>query len=137
MADIRIVRLSSQSKVSVKNGKVQIKIKITGEGGIEGTQCSDSLDSMSITKKYEKKAEDYFKKQLLSTIQTAQTEFKSDIFGFGETLYRQHPEQFKKRQNNWSEAFSEADVDVEAIIKIRRNGLRNQSYISEMEKEIK
>ncbi|WP_223701609.1 Ger(x)C family spore germination protein [Sutcliffiella deserti] len=127
--DIRLQSIKSNTSVKMKAGVPHIQITIGGEGILEGTQCSDPISSFKVTDEYEKKSGELLEEEVRSTINLAQKEFQSDIFGFGEILYRSEPKKFKKVKDNWNETFAKATVEVNATIKIRRSGLRIDSYL--------
>ena len=55
---------------------------------------------------------------------------KTDIFGFGDIVYRSYPRQWKTMKSDWHDHYFpqlEVNVTVEAFI--RRTGLRTKSYL--------
>ncbi len=74
-----------------------------------------------------KALEDRFNKQIrdevLRAIKKAQTEFKSDIFGFGNAMHADRPGEWKKFRANWDESFSDADINIRIQSSINRSGL--------------
>ncbi|WP_169865127.1 Ger(x)C family spore germination protein [Sutcliffiella halmapala] len=130
--DIRIKRMKANTTVKMIGGVPKIQINISGEGTLEGSQCRDSIASFKVTDEYEKKSAKLIADEVFQTINLAQKKYGSDIFGFGETLYKSTPSEFNKVKDNWNEVFSEAQVEVDATIKIRRSGLRIDSYLNEL-----
>lgn len=74
-----------------------------------------------------KDVENRFNKQIVDevydAIKKAQTEFKSDIFGFGTAMHRRSPKKWKKYKDNWDEHFTKADVEINVESSIKRSGL--------------
>ncbi|KRF43633.1 Ger(x)C family spore germination C-terminal domain-containing protein [Paenibacillus sp. Soil787] len=68
---------------------------------------------------------EYWKKKV-------QVEYGSDIFGFGEDMYRQDTAAFKKVRQNWNEEFKRAVLKADVSIYIRRTGLKMKSYTDEI-----
>ena len=130
--DIQLKDINVGTNVSVKNNEPTYHISISAEGNINGVQCSEQLNLSATTEKFETKAEDFIEGELLHTINEVQNDYGADIFGFGELLYKSRPKQFKQKQTNWNETFVNAKFEVNSTIKIRRSGLRNESYISEI-----
>ncbi|OIK14620.1 hypothetical protein BIV60_11275 [Bacillus sp. MUM 116] len=69
-------------------------------------------------------------KNILSNIKKVQKEYQTDIFGFGEEMYRQDYQNFKKVQDHWDELFSYAIVKVHVKVQLRRSGIRTKSLLS-------
>ena len=60
--------------------------------------------------------------ELSAAIKKAQTEFESDIFGFGRHMHRQHPDEWKKLKADWDTYFSDANVSVTVESTVIRTG---------------
>ncbi len=69
--------------------------------------------------------------EIVSAIKKAQTEFKSDIFGFGNSVHIQHPNQWKKIKEEWNEIFANATVCVTVESSIYQTGEIKDSVLSE------
>lgn len=132
--DIQIV--SSVSKLSTRyhDGKADLIVKVTGEAKLVGTQCQASLKELKTYKKYERDLNKHIEASITGTIKTIQQDFKVDVFGFGEYLDRKQHKTFKKLDKNWDEYFKDGTVKVDSNIFIRRTGVRNDSFITEVEK---
>ncbi|MGD6943333.1 Ger(x)C family spore germination protein [Cytobacillus gottheilii] len=128
LKDIRV-----KSSVKMKQNKPSFKFTIIAEGDLQGTQCPERLSSFVTTQEYEERLSKKIEEDFLQTIKLVQEEYKSDIFGLGELFYKSYPMLFKKVQHVWNEEFTSAEVDVKASVQIRRNGFKNDSYISEIE----
>ncbi|PKG25087.1 Ger(x)C family spore germination protein [Niallia nealsonii] len=132
---IRILQSNTNVDVKWENGKPDIHVKIKSEGLLEGTQCYKTVDSVKTYRKYEKLVNTTAAKEIKNTIQKAQKEFGSDIFGFGEIFRRQHNQQFMKVKDNWNNYFAEAKVKVDYDITIRRSGIRTESFLTKTKEE--
>lgn len=132
--DIQII--SSVSKLSTKyhNGKVDLFVRVTGEAKLVGTQCKATLKELKTYKKYEAALNKHIESSITNTIRTVQQDFKVDVFGFGEYLDRKQHKTFTKLDKNWDEYFKDGTVKVDSNIFIRRTGVRNDSFITEVEK---
>ena len=66
-------------------------------------------------------------------VEKAQKDYKSDIFGFGETFYRQDVKRWYKMKRDWNRIYAEdLTVDLDAKVQIRRLGTLNNSYMKQM-----
>ena len=123
----------SKSKIETfyKDGEISAKVSpnvylsaIQQGGTINVTQ----MDSIKLL---QQQLNELLEKELSDTIKKAQTELKSDIFGFGDSMHIQHPEQWKQLRFNWDEEFSKAKIDVKMDSSIRRTGQIKKAFREE------
>ncbi|MGJ7910432.1 GerAB/ArcD/ProY family transporter [Neobacillus sp. LXY-1] len=126
---IRIYNSKTRTSAKLIKGIPVINLKIRTEAYLDGMQCEDDLTSLDTYDKFEKKSEQQLKHNLESTINKMQNKYKLDIFGFGEALYRQDYQNFKKVKNKWDQVFQHAIVHVDIKVQLRRSGIRTKSLI--------
>jgi spore germination protein KC len=119
---IRIDHSGSNIKTKIDNGKIIIDVKI--KNTVELSQEGDTTDITRLEelKKIEKVIDEQIKNDLLATIKKVQTEFASDIFGFGMYMHIQNTKEWEKFKDNWNELFSKATINVEVSTCINRAG---------------
>jgi spore germination protein KC len=128
---VRIFNTVTKSKARLVKGRAMINLKVRAEAYLDSSQCRDDLTQINTFKKFGKLTEKQIKKNLEATIKLLQQEYESDIFGFGEILYRQDYNNFKRIEKQWDEYFKDAIVNVDVNVKIRRSGVRTKSPFSE------
>lgn len=128
---VRIFNTKTKSKASLIKGRAVINLKVNGEAYLDSTQCKGDLTQINTFVKYGKLTEKEIQKNLEATIKKLQQEYKADIFGFGEILYRQDYKNFKRIEKNWDEYFEDAIVNVDVNVKLRRSGVKTKSLFSE------
>jgi spore germination protein KC len=133
--DLRVTETYTQLKVDLKSGRPVLKVEITGETRIEATQCSDDITKIDTYNKFEKQTNQFVANEIQKTIEKVQEEYGTDIFGFGEVFNRQHHKEYKKVEKNWDEVFTQAEVEVESDLHLRRSGIRAKSFITEIPKQ--
>ncbi|BDG31974.1 Ger(x)C family spore germination protein [Parageobacillus thermoglucosidasius] len=124
-----VVRAKTSVAAHMKRGKPSISIRIKAEGDIgEALVPVDFTDPMQILA-LEKKIEQTIKNEVIQAVEKAQEE-KTDIFGFGNVVYRSYPREWKKMKHDWDEStFPHLEVNVTVDAFIRRTGLRTKPYI--------
>ncbi|MGG3804825.1 Ger(x)C family spore germination protein [Metabacillus fastidiosus] len=132
--DIQIISSKTDKNVQYKNGRLYIDLEIDGEAKLLGTQCSHDLKLIKTMNLYEDYMNKEISKMIKGTIEKVQSEYHSDIFGFGEVLRRQDYKSFKKLEDEWNEIFTEAEVNIVSDLHLRRSGIRNRSSITEYER---
>jgi spore germination protein KC len=127
-AAYKVVRTKTSVAAHMKKGKPFIFIHIDAEGDI-----GEELVPMDFTNPkqifaLEKKAEKSIKKEVIKAVEEAK-KAKTDIFGFGDVVYRSYPQQWKTMKLDWNDRyFPKLEVKVTVDAFIRRTGLRTKSY---------
>ncbi|KAB2330145.1 Ger(x)C family spore germination protein [Cytobacillus depressus] len=136
-ASLNLTKLKSDIVPEIsRNKKLRFVVKLTGEGSLlENNSNLDLVEPKNI-KDMQRKFEKRVKKQIHKTITKAQKEYGEDIFGFGETIRKKHPGQWKSLNKEWDNLFSEAEVSVQVNLKIKRIGMTGPSLLYK-ESEIK
>ncbi|WAA12709.1 Ger(x)C family spore germination protein [Fervidibacillus halotolerans] len=127
-------QIVAKSKITPKivNGKPEIFVHIWTESNIAEVNCQIDLSKMETIKQLEKLASGEIEKHANLAIEKAQKEFQSDIFGFGDLIYRKNPKTWKKLKDHWDEAFSAMPVHVKVDVHIRRFGTIENSFLEEL-----
>jgi spore germination protein KC len=119
---IRVDHSGSDIKTNIDNGKIIINVNVTNRVEISQEGDTTNITKIDELKKIEKEINEQIKNDLLATIKKVQTEFVSDIFGFGIYMHNQHPKEWKNMKDNWDEIFSKATINVEVKTCINRTG---------------
>ncbi|USK69773.1 Ger(x)C family spore germination protein [Peribacillus asahii] len=129
----QVLRQKTKVSANVKNGQLKISIHVRAEGDIGEVTVPVDLTDPSVLLNIEKALKKEIQKEIHNAIQRAQKE-QSDIFGFGEAVHRSDPKAWKKLKQDWNNVyFPELKVDVKVEAFVRRTGLRNKPYFSNME----
>ena len=71
----------------------------------------------------QKNAERTIEYGITDVVKSVQQQFNTDIFGFGNTIYKNMPEQWSRLKPKWNEMFKTVPVQVSAHVKIENTGL--------------
>lgn len=130
--DLVITNNKSKIETYYKGNQPHLKVDIYSEARLNSMQCKDDLTKKETYIELEKKSSEYTAAMIESTIKKVQKEFGLDIFGFGEALHRQNYKKAKEVEDKWNEEFTRADVEVNVHLALRRSGVRNKSFLSEL-----
>jgi spore germination protein KC len=127
---LEISQNSTKQSFTVENGKLIFSINTEtrvylDEIGIE----TDALDKETITS-LEAAAGAKLKNEMQSVIRKVQTEYRSDVFGFGNTIRKKNNKLWKSISGYWDELFSTLQVNVNAKVTIA-----NTAYIKNTKQE--
>ncbi|WP_338449730.1 Ger(x)C family spore germination protein [Niallia oryzisoli] len=129
--------IRQNTKVSArlkKDGVPAVTIHTRAEGDIGELMVPiDITDPMALLK-IEKVVEKEIEKEIKMAVERAQKD-QSDILGFGEKVHLANPKAWKRMKQDWNEIhFPKTEVTVKVDAFVRRTGIRNKSYLSNMEK---
>ena len=86
------------------------------------------INNPKILKNIEKSLNKNIEKKSQKIVKLMQTKYKTDIFGFGNKLYKQSPKKWKKINTSWDDKyFPKLNIKIKANIKITKTGSLNKS----------
>ncbi|WP_044481938.1 Ger(x)C family spore germination protein [Paenibacillus antibioticophila] len=115
-------------KIEVNGDRVKVKLKVKVTANIyENTSSMDLADAKNTQLTIHDLKQD-IRTRIERTIKYVQSNFNSDIFGFGQTMYRTRPSVWKSQfRERWETVFPEIEPAVEVEVRVLRNGLTNKS----------
>jgi spore germination protein KC len=130
---VEIMRAKSKINGKVQNDQASIEIQIKAAANVADVEC-ENLDLMksSTLKELEKETEKLMKAHSEAAIKKAK-ELETDIFGFGQVMYRKEPAYWKKEKKNWNELFVDLPVEISVDVEIEGIGTVGNSVLKEME----
>ena len=115
---------SNNLKTKIKllsNNKATITIK--GNGNINEINGNINLNNIKEIKKIERIWNKKIRKDLNKTISTIKNEYQSDIFGFGNMIYKNYPNRWKKINKKWNNYyFKKFKIKIKTNLKISGTG---------------
>lgn len=115
---LEISKNSTERSFSYVNGKLKIRIGTNTDVFLgEYNQPTGEIDEEKIHA-LESTASAFLARRIGNVIKKVQTEYASDIFGFGNMIYRRDPALWSQLKGNWNETFASLDVDIECNINI-------------------
>jgi spore germination protein KC len=126
---VRAVSRKTRTKVSIRNGRPHVTVKIQYESEIDEKESAKILLSDStILKKIEEESSNNTKKSVENFIKKTQ-QTNSDIFGFGEHFRAKLPQYWKKTvktKEKWSEIYKNITFDIKVDSHIHRVGMKSK-----------
>lgn len=116
------------SKINIYSNDINTKIKLSDDSIIDiyvkgrgkiyeinGKACLNCLKDINNLNKIWNRS---LKRNLSELIKKIQTEYKSDIFGFGNLIYKNYPNKWKSLKNNWSNDLKNIKVNIHTNVEI-------------------
>lgn len=120
--------IKTEPIITFENNIPKIKLKIKADGAILEMQCKRNLEETKVTKELEKEFNEKLKSIIDEAISMAQKKYKSDIFGFGNYIYKNNTKKWKLLKDNWdSEIFPNITVETDININLNNKGSLEQS----------
>jgi len=115
---LEVTKSNTELSYSYENNKFKVKIKneihtIIGDMNLE----IDVLDKKQMDELI-KKCEQINKERIEKLLEKAQKEYKTDIFGFGNLVYRKDPKLWKELKPEWNNIFENMEFEVDTKINI-------------------
>lgn len=120
--DVRPGR-APELKGHFENGVPVIDLKLKMEADIGAIQSRINYERLDKLQELNEQAASTIEQSIKAVIHKVQTEYKSDIFGFGHKLAQYFPTIQEWEKYNWLAHFQKAKVNVKVEMSIRRTGL--------------
>lgn len=121
-ASIRILKSSGKIIPEMEEGRARIKVEIRVEGHLEELCPGDHTVDEAFFAMIEEMVAQELQKEAYMAVTKAQ-EYRADIFGFGEHIYRRYPVYWRQVKDNWRDYFVNLPVEVSVDVVIRRTGM--------------
>jgi spore germination protein KC len=129
---LETLRNNTKLKVDVINEEPVATIKVKNVSSVSDVACKIDLTNPDTIVELEQLAEEKLTAMMDNVVKRVQRKYKTDIFGFGQALYKDHPKEWRKRMDNWTEYFTDIKVIYEVEYQIRRIGTTNDSFLNEI-----
>ncbi|KGP70848.1 Ger(x)C family spore germination protein [Pontibacillus yanchengensis] len=131
---VEVINSESKIKATVNNNQPHITINVKVKGDIDDVQCKElDLSKEKSLNTVERKLEKRLNSAMEEAINITQTEFNSDIFGFGEYVHRADKTYWKSVKDNWDAEYKNLTFQVNTNVNIVRTGTITDSFQKEVE----
>jgi spore germination protein KC len=131
---LETLRSQTKMKMDVVGGKPLATIKVKNVSAVSDVECEIDLTNPDTITELEQQAEEKLVTRMDNVVTYVQRKYATDIFGFGQTLYQDHPKEWKKMKNEWPEYFKDLKVVYQVEYQIRRIGTTNDSFLNYIRK---
>ncbi|MCM3627064.1 Ger(x)C family spore germination protein [Paenibacillus glycanilyticus] len=107
------------------SGYVKVEITIKGKIVLKENNSSLVLSEGTDLMKLQQSFNNEIKTQMLNLIHKVQKEYKADVLGIGEAVYRQHPSYWKNHRGKWDNIFVHSEIIIRPKLEIKQIGQQN------------
>lgn len=127
-----LTSIEIETEVKVENNDVKVIIKAGGNGSLIEVNCKRDLEDTKVIEEIKKEIDEELKNFLYKGIDVSK-KYKTDIFGFGNMLYKKNPKYWNKVKDTWNEEIlPNINIDIEADIHLENKGSLQQTIKGEM-----
>lgn len=120
ISDVKVKR-----NIKIINNKPIYNLDVKASGDIQEVNCDIDLQNQNDIKIITKKTNNKIKLLMNKGIAVAK-KYESDIFGFGNMLYKKHPN-FYNSIDDWNKYFKNIDINIKVSVNIKNKGSIKQS----------
>ena len=121
---IELMRASSKIEPEIVNGRPRVTVTINAEGALGDLEDMFLVtDTRAVVTAMERRMATVIANEINAALRKTK-ELGSDIFGFGQAIYKRYPKQWLSLRDSWNDkGFKELEVKIEVKSKVRRSGL--------------
>jgi spore germination protein KC len=128
---LKLQSLGQRIRVKMVDNQLQIDLRLIGKGVIIENNANLDPTKAKDLQIIQDALNQTAQKSIQQLIEKAQKQYKTDIFGFGEIVHQQYPNQWKTLNQNWNETFPQLHVSVQVELQSKDMG-QNHSSIKSM-----
>ncbi|TYQ17968.1 UNVERIFIED_CONTAM: spore germination protein KC [Acetivibrio alkalicellulosi] len=113
----------SNIRAEFNDNNITINIDLQVIGIITGLYTGQNIRKEEEINKMEQAISKKIENELRQTVSKAQKELKTDFLGFGDHIFRRHPNHWRKFGDSWDEIFPTIDVNYNVEVNIKRTGM--------------
>ncbi|ANY69927.1 spore gernimation protein GerC [Paenibacillus sp. BIHB 4019] len=129
---VAVLRSNTDVVPKVVDGKPVMHIKVKNMSSIMGDGCTTPISSQDDIKALEKVGSEKLIILMKKAVETAQKQYKVDIFGFGQNISRNNPKLWAQLRDHWEEEFPKLKVEYEVHVQTRRVGMLDDSILKDI-----
>lgn len=116
---LEILRSRTSVRPQVSGGRVAIRIEIDMEAIAAEQNGTEDILAKAGFEQIQAEAERTLEQGITDVVTLVQERYGSDIFGFGNAIYRDEPDEWEKLKPRWDDTFRSLKVEVGAEVRLR------------------
>lgn len=124
---INLSEIDIEKYIDIVDDKVTAYINLKSIASIKEIAGDEDLNNKEIIEDIEKKAEEAIKNIIERGLDCALKKYRSDIFGFGNLVYKKNPKYFEKVKYDWDDKLNNLQTIVNVDLKLQTKGSLEQT----------
>lgn len=117
-ATLNIIEANSEITPEIIGDKIKFKTKINIKASLAEDETNTTHNNDEAIEQLEKSADEQLKESISAVVKRLQNQYSCDIFGYGEKLSQQKPDEWASLKENWDTTFKNAEIEIEPSVKI-------------------
>lgn len=109
---------SSLKPVKDGDGTVRMQLIVNEEGAIQSNETGKDMSRLENVEMLKELMKNAIRSDIESSLRQARA-LSADVFGFGDAIRREYPEEWEKMKKNWNMEFPKIDMDIELNVELR------------------
>jgi spore germination protein KC len=126
---LKMQSLGQRIQVKMVNERIKMDVHLTGKGTIVENNTNLDPTNKKDLHIIQDELSQTTQKSIERLIEKVKKQYKIDIFGFGESVHRQYPNQWRTLKRNWNDTFTELQITVKVQLQIEDSGQSKSSTI--------
>ena len=127
-----ITSIELKTDIKVENGTPKVTVNAGGTGSLIEVNCEKDLENTKVIDEIKKNVDEELQNFLYKGINVAK-KYKTDIFGFGNMLYKKNPKYWNNVKDRWNdEMLPNLIVEINSDINLENKGSLQQTIKGEM-----
>lgn len=133
MVIIEGLQTKTRRKVKIIDGEPHIFLKVEAVSNVEEVEGKDKLDAESEIEYLEEETEERIVGRMKEAVEAIKKRYNSDIFGFGQSIYRTSPKAWNKLLKENKEGYLQSlSIHYAAEVTINRIGTIDNSFLDDI-----
>ncbi len=122
--DVVLEFMHTQSRLTPvlsEDGSIRMALELNIDGYIESNETYVDMSKPDKVEMLKKLATETIRADIGNSLAKARS-LGADVYGFGEAIRRDYPQEWEKLKNSWNQAFAGIELDVNVEIELRSTG---------------
>lgn len=125
-----LTNISTKTNFSFNDNTPKLKLKVEAEGALVEIDCKKNIQDIHVIQELKQQFENSLTDIIKNSIILAQKEYNSDIFGYGNKIYKTNFKKWNEIKDKWDdEIFSNIEFEIEADISLSSKGSFQQTIL--------
>lgn len=120
---LEILNARSKIKPEIREGKLFIIVEITAQSNLGDSNSNRDLTMPAIYSDLIAEQSKVIEEEVRACLEIAQKKYHADLFGFGEAIHQNYPEDWKLIKDKWDEIYPTIPVELKIKTNINRYGM--------------
>lgn len=131
-----LTNIKTSTDINFEDNKPKVNLKIGADGALVEINCKKNIEETKVIEELKKQFEKSLNKMVTDSIELVQKEYKSDIFGYGNMIYKNNFKKWNQIKDSWEdEIFPNLEFNIMIDISLSSKGSFEQTILEAKNEE--